>query len=197
MTAKMPISVKTKDCTSSRATALPLLPHLFSRLTDNAPHETSEAPSAYTLTATGLHDEIRRDLGYLLNASSLGDLIDPLAYPLAAGSCLNYGMPPLAGGSLGPAQSDHLAALINQAVGRYEPRLVAGTVSLHWPTEPATAGRRGPGASRARANAEPAADSLLRFEIHASLQPQIYPSEFIVQSAVDLASQRLTVLGPA
>jgi len=174
-----------------RRSAPPLLPNLFSRLTDNAPHQSSELPSAYTLTIEGLHDEIRRDLAHLLNASSLGELIDAFDYPLAARSCINFGMPPLAGESLHPSQLDMLGLLVNEAVNRYEPRLMPDSVTLHWCTDPESSGRQRSTAARRGTDQAP------RIEIRALLKSQVYPVAFTVQSAVDFATQRLTVLDPA
>jgi len=169
-----------------RRTAPGLLPNLFNRLCDNSPFDTFEHPSAYTLTSDGLLDEIRRDLAYLFNATSLGELIDASACPLVAASCINFGMPPLAGGTQDWALIGHN---INQAINRYEPRLIKDSVRLQLPTGPSAA----QGGSRKMSLS--AASHLRHFEIHAQLAGQPYPVAFTVQSAVDFATHRLTVLG--
>ncbi|NPT38354.1 type VI secretion system baseplate subunit TssE [Paraburkholderia xenovorans] len=107
-----------------------LLPTLFDRLRDDAPHRQTEVPGEYAVTRTQLRDIIQRDLAYLLNATNLGDLIDPQRYPLVAASTVNFGVPPLAGAFMASRKWADIEKTIKDAIGRFEPRLITTSESV-------------------------------------------------------------------
>lgn len=155
-----------------------LLPSLFDRLQDDNPSQPSEPPSAYAHTADTLHQSIRRDLSFLLNTLDASGLIDPATHPHAARSCLNYGVPPLAGQHVQEGQWEQVEILIRDAVERFEPRLDKESITVTpLPSRAQSAGQGG--------------GHLLRFEIRAEISAKPYPLAFLVQSAVDLETSRL------
>jgi hypothetical protein len=77
-----------------------LMPTLFDRLRDDAPHRRTELANDISLSQSELLQIIQRDLGYLLNTINMSDLIDAESFPEAEASTINYGIPPLAGGYL-------------------------------------------------------------------------------------------------
>jgi len=115
-----------------------LKPSLLDRLTDDEPAEQREAIRQRFATARSLRESVVRDLSWLLNSVRLSSVQDLGAYPLAARSALNYGLPDLAGRTLTSIDVPALEADLKQAIINYEPRLVAETVHvamLEAPTE--------------------------------------------------------------
>lgn len=154
-----------------------LLPTLFDRLRDDAPHRQTEVPGEYAVTRTQLRDIIQRDLAYLLNATNLGDLIDPQRYPLVAASTVNFGVPPLAGAFMASRKWADIEKTIKDAIGRFEPRLIPESLRVVPRSDSDRQGRH----------------SQVAFDIHGMVRMEPYPLEFMVQSSLDLESSRLHV----
>ncbi|MGJ7609763.1 MULTISPECIES: type VI secretion system baseplate subunit TssE [unclassified Variovorax] len=157
-----------------------LLPTLFDRLRDEAPSRTSELPSDYTVTPAQLRDIVQRDLAFLLNTTNAEDLIDRKRHAEAASSTLNFGVPPLAGSYLSQRKWADIERIIRRAVHDYEPRLIPETVSV------VPLMKEGGSAAEEY--------NVLLFEIRAMIHQRPYPLEFMVQSAVDLETNRMSVL---
>src|SRR5579864_9326170 len=68
-----------------------LLPTLLDRLRDDAPQRQTEMPAEYTVTRGQMREIVQRDLAFLLNTTSIEDLIDRERYPHAASSTVNFG----------------------------------------------------------------------------------------------------------
>ena len=88
-----------------------LLPTLLDRLRDDAPQRLTEAPSEYTVTRSQMRDIVQRDLAFLLNTTSMEDLIDRKRHPHAASSTVNFGVPPLAGARCTHTREKHVQVL--------------------------------------------------------------------------------------
>ncbi|WP_228767880.1 type VI secretion system baseplate subunit TssE [Limnohabitans sp. DM1] len=151
------------------------MPTLLDRLCDDAPHESSEAPQAYTFNRGRMRETVLRDLSLLLNTTDQSDLIDAAQYPAAANSTLNYGVPALAGGYLSEKKWADIERMIRRAITQFEPRLVPQTLRV----KPLLK-------DQASANY-----NVLTFEISGHIQISPYPIEFTVQSAVDLENSRI------
>jgi len=151
------------------------MPALLDRLCDDAPHESSEAPQAYTFNRGRMRETVLRDLSLLLNTTDQSDLIDAAQYPAAASSTLNYGVPALAGGYLSEKKWADIERMIRRAITQFEPRLVPQTLRV----KPLLK-------DQASANY-----NVLTFEISGHIQISPYPIEFTVQSAVDLENSRI------
>lgn len=79
-------------------------------------------------SARSLRESVVRDLGWLLNSVRLSSVQDLAAYPHAARSALNFGMPDLAGRTLTSIDVPALEAELREAILNYEPRLVPESV---------------------------------------------------------------------
>jgi type VI secretion system protein ImpF len=151
------------------------LPTLFDRMMDDAPSESNEPPEAYTTTRAQMRQIIQRDLAYLLNTTNQADLLVDPAHTQVASSSINYGVPPLAGGYLSEKKWADIEAMIRQAIRHFEPRIIPSTLMVN-------------PLLKAQASAH---YNVLTFEISGLVQMQPYPMEFIVQSAVDLETNRI------
>jgi type VI secretion system protein ImpF len=107
-----------------------LKPSLLDRLTDDEPTETREAIRMRFASARSLRESVVRDLGWLLNSVRLSSVQDLAAYPHAARSALNFGLPDLAGRTLTSVDVPALEADLRQAIIHFEPRLVADSVEV-------------------------------------------------------------------
>ncbi|MDM0008227.1 type VI secretion system baseplate subunit TssE [Variovorax sp. J22G73] len=159
-----------------------LLPTLSDRLRDEASSRTLEQPSDYTVTPAQMRDILQRDLALLLNTTNAEDLIDRKRHAQAASSTVNFGVPPLAGSYLSERKWADIERIIRRAVLDYEPRLMPQTLSV----VPLT---KEEGAAQGC--------NVLLFEIRALIDLRPYPLEFTVQSAVDLETNRMSVLHAA
>jgi type VI secretion system protein ImpF len=152
-----------------------LLPTLIDRLRDDAPRRLNEVPGEYAVSRAQLRDIIQRDLAYLLNATSLGGLIDARRYPLVAASTVNFGVPPLAGTFMAARKWPDIESTIKEAILNFEPRLIPESIRVVPRSEADRKGRHGE----------------VAFEIHGLVRAEPYPLEFMVQSSLDLESSRL------
>lgn len=95
-----------------------LQPALLDRLTD---HGDADPPR--TMSMRELRRCVRRDLEWLLNTVNLESVEDLSAFPQVASSVVNYGVPGLSGRTLSTLKPEGVAALIREAIQRFEPRL--------------------------------------------------------------------------
>ena len=167
---------RSADASASRASAR-LMPTLFDRLRDENPGCKSEAPSEYAVSVSQMRDIIQRDLGYLLNTTNADDLIDRIRYAEAASSTINFGVRALAGSYLSQRKWADIERIIRRAITDYEPRLMPETVTV-LPLMQKGAGD---------------AYNVLLFEIRAMINLKPYPLELMVQSSVDLETNRISV----
>ena len=154
------------------------LPTLFDRLCDDAPSEIKESSEAYSPTRSQMRDIVLRDLAYLLNTTNQSDLLDEQKHPAAVESTINYGVPALAGGYLSEKKWRDIEQMIRHAILTFEPRLLPETLIVRPSLK-----------SQASANY-----NVLIFEISGHIQMQPYPLEFMVQSNVDLETNRIELL---
>ena len=107
-----------------------LKPSLLDRLTDDDPTETREPIRMRFASARSLRESVVRDLGWLMNSVRLSSVQDLAAYPYAARSALNFGLPDLAGRTLTSIDVPALEAELRESIINYEPRLVPESVSV-------------------------------------------------------------------
>ncbi len=156
-----------------------LMPTLLDRLRDDAPHRPGEVPGEYAVTRAQMREILQRDLSFLLNTTSIEDLIDRKRYPQAASSTINFGVPPLAGAFMASRDWQEIKQTITRAINDFEPRLIADTLVV----EPLTA----IGADKQY--------NMLSFQVRGKIHMDPYPLEFMVQSSLDLETSQVNVTG--
>lgn len=169
---------KTSAQVSKKRSEQRFLPTLFDRLCDDAPSEKTESSEAYSPSRAQMRDIVLRDLAYLLNTTNQSDLIDKFKQPAAAASTINYGVPALAGGYLSEKKWRDIEEMIRHAILTFEPRLLPETLVVR-PLLKEQAS---------------ASYNVLTFEIAGHIQMAPYPLEFMVQSNVDLETNRIELL---
>lgn len=107
-----------------------LQPALLDRLTDDDPHNPRESRENRVLSMSQLRESVLRDLAWLFNATDLASAVPLDALPQVASSVLNYGLPALAGNTASGVNIDQLEQTLVEAIRRFEPRILAHTVSV-------------------------------------------------------------------
>jgi type VI secretion system protein ImpF len=88
-----------------------------------ASNDTVESPERRYATTRRLREYVCRDIGVLLNATSLETTVDLTEAPDVRQSVLNYGMPSLAGKSVSSLDLAEIARIFERAIRNFEPRL--------------------------------------------------------------------------
>lgn len=154
-----------------------LQPALLDRLTDDNPQQREEAEDRRVMSKTQLRQAVLRDLGWLLNAvRPLGKQAE--AYPVLAGSVLNFGLPALSGQLASKVDVNVLEKAIRQTLIRYEPRILADTLEVH----------------AVEANSVLDTHNVIEFEIRGHLWSQPVPLEILLRTQLDLEAGQVTVL---
>ncbi len=154
-----------------------LMPTLFDRLRDEAPHRASESAAEYTVTRAQMREIIQRDLTYLLNTTNREDEMNRDRHGAAAASTINYGVPPVAGTYLSERKWTDIVHIVRRAILDFEPRLIPGSLEV----EPLC-----------KEDAPQRYNTLL-FEIKGLIHMDPYPMAFTAQSTLDLETSRLSV----
>jgi type VI secretion system protein ImpF len=153
-----------------------LQPALLDRLTDDNPQQREEAEDRRVMTKPQLRQAVLRDLGWLLNAvQPLGKLAE--AYPVLAGSVLNFGLPALSGQLASKVDVSVLEKAIRQTLIRYEPRILADTLEVH----------------AIEANSVLDTHNVIEFEIRGHLWSQPVPLEILLRTQLDLEAGQVEV----
>jgi len=140
----------------------------------NVLNESVETAERRLVSMRRLREYVCRDLAALLNAMSLETSDDLTRYPEVQSSVLNFGMPSLAGTAVVSVDPLETAALIEQAINRFEPRL-----------------------RKVRVTPEPARDRAdghaLSFKIDAELWGQPAAQHLILRTRIDTDSGNVSV----
>ncbi|WP_054895423.1 MULTISPECIES: type VI secretion system baseplate subunit TssE [unclassified Pseudomonas] len=147
-----------------------LQPSLLDRLSDDARDQSHEPREQRVLSMRALRKAVLRDLGWLLNSTSLGSVQDLTAYPLAARSVLNFGLPDLSGKTVTGLDPQALARRIEQVIVDFEPRILPASVRV----TPLARDR------------EQASPNQVAFEIHGELWGQPLPERLYLKTELDL-----------
>jgi type VI secretion system protein ImpF len=115
------------------------------------------------ITEKMLREEVKSDLEHLMNTIALEASEDLASYPEVRKSILNYGIPDMARRTLDEAAIANITREIEDALRRYEPRLVKNSIKV------------------ARDESADALALKLRFVVHADLfcEPIHVPVEFV------------------
>jgi type VI secretion system protein ImpF len=82
-----------------------------------------ESPDRRAMSMSKLREAVRRDLGWLFNASGMDDVVDLEPYGEVRRSVLNYGLRSLAGRSVTSIDPIEVSRRIRDAISFFEPRL--------------------------------------------------------------------------
>jgi type VI secretion system protein ImpF len=107
-----------------------LQPSLLDRLTDDEPDKQLESRDRRVVSNRQLRAAVLRDLEWLLNVARQPDqeLLDE--FPEAAKSVLFYGVPDFTGVTSSSVSSEQIESVVIEAIERFEPRLMPGTVRV-------------------------------------------------------------------
>jgi type VI secretion system protein ImpF len=145
-----------------------LQPSLLDRLTDDEPGNTQESRDKRILSVRKLRESVRRDLAWLLNASSLGEVQDLSDYPLVATSVLNYGVPDITGRAATGGEVSVLERRMKQAILDYEPRIQKNSLQIRI------------------LKRDEMSPNALQFEIECDIWSEPVPERLYLKTAVDL-----------
>lgn len=146
-----------------------LQPSLLDRLTDDDPTSRVEGPDQRVLSLARLRESVRRDLGFLLNATHLAAVRDLRDYPEVERSTLNYGIADLAGRPASTIDRGALVRLVRRAILDFEPRLLGPSLKVHITVNP----------DKSDPNA-------LRFDVEADLWSQPLPLRLHLRTDLSL-----------
>lgn len=147
-----------------------LQPSLLDRLTDDAREQIHEPRDQRVLSMRSLRKAVLRDLGWLLNSTSLGSVQDLTAYPLAGRSVLNFGLPDLSGKTAAGLDPVELGRRIRRAIEDFEPRILRDSVRV------TPLPQRG----------DHATPNQVAFEIHGELWGHPLPERLYLKTELDL-----------
>jgi type VI secretion system protein ImpF len=156
-----------------------LQPSLLDRLTDNDPRASRESVEARALTRQQLRAAVLRDLGWLFNTTRAEPADAEPAGPTAAlwrrmqharHSVLNFGLPAMAGESVGALDFPSIEAAVRKAVVDFEPRIDPATLNVEVAADPGM---------RATHNA-------LRLTIRGQMWNQPVPLELLLSAQLDV-----------
>jgi type VI secretion system protein ImpF len=153
-----------------------LQPSLLDRLTDEDPSVKHESRQKRVVTVTKLRELMLRDLSWLFNTTSLGEIEDRDEFPYAAQSVLNYGKPDLVGMHIRGADIERIEDGVRQAILDFEPRILARTLKVNLKFLDDDEGSR-----------------VVQFDIEGSLWCQPTPLRLYLRTAVDLETGTMLI----
>ena len=153
-----------------------LQPSLLDRLTDEEPGKQVEVRDRNMISAQKLREIVLRDLGSLMNTGHLATVESLDAWPAAARSVINYGIPDLSGLAVATLDAAALERALRQAILDFEPRILARSLRVKASIE---RGQMNQGA--------------LLFHIEGELWAQPTPIGLSLKTEVDLESRRIVV----
>ncbi|MDD5036005.1 MAG: type VI secretion system baseplate subunit TssE [Methylococcaceae bacterium] len=107
-----------------------LQPSLLDRLADDEPDQQQESREQRVLSVRRLRQSVLRDIAWLLNSVSLDAAQNLDAFPEAASSVVNFGIPDLSGHTVSSADVPLLERCIRQAIINFEPRILPNTLKV-------------------------------------------------------------------
>ena len=157
-----------------------LLPTLFDRLFDNAPHKLKESELEYAVDKKQMMNIVRRDLAFLFNTSSIERDMNRSVYSAVAESVINYGIPPLAGEHMASKSWQEMEGIIRRAIIDFEPRVIAKSLTIKPSDNLSQLGDK--------------VYNMMAFTVRGQIYLEPYPLEFTMQSAVDIENSRFKVI---
>ena len=146
-----------------------LQPCLLDRLTDHEPHKTQESRSQRVMSMSQYRQAVLRDLAWLLNTDAHREDEDLNEFEQLPASVLNYGVQSLTGRAASSINADDLRYQVNEAIRRFEPRIIPNTISIIMTLDPDEMSHRS-----------------LQFEIRGDLWTQPIPESLFIRTEIDL-----------
>jgi type VI secretion system protein ImpF len=153
-----------------------LQPSLLDRLTDDRPESREESREMRVLNLTQLRAGVMRDIGWLLNTVHLQASQDISSDEAVASSCVNFGIPDLAGSSAAGRSTEALETAVRKALLDFEPRILPQTLRVTVQIQPDQMSRHA-----------------LTFIIEGELWAQPVPLALFLKTEVDLETGAVTV----
>jgi type VI secretion system protein ImpF len=155
-----------------------LQPTLLDRLTDQNPDRSKDTTSELAISRRQLRQIIMRDLGWLLNATSMESEVDFEFFSHARRSTINFGLPAFSGRRATDVKLETLQVELQEAIIQFEPRIVPSTLQVIGMTMDDSWG---------------AAHNLIMFEIRGQIWSVPYPIEMLLKSSIDLETGAVTL----
>ena len=153
-----------------------LQPSLLDRLTDDEPERQVESRDKRVLSLERLRAGVRRDLAWLFNTTQLASAQALHAFPEAAASTINYGLPDLAGKTASNVVGPALENLVRLSIWQFEPRLRKQSVQV-----------------RITRSAQGYSHNAVVMTIDAELWAQPVPVRLLLRTDIDLESGEVQV----
>ncbi len=153
-----------------------LLPSLLDRLVADHPNEKRESRRERIQPLKSHRESVLRDLEWLMNTENLETVNDLVAYPNAAGSVINFGMPSLSGTALSSIDVANVEKRMAQAIRDFEPRILPDSVRV-----------------QATYDAEGSSSNSLVFEIQGDLWAMPVPLKVFLRTELDLETGSMSI----
>jgi type VI secretion system protein ImpF len=154
-----------------------LQPALLDRLTDLDPQSQVESEDSRVMNKARMREAVLRDLSWLLNAVQPLGAQQAAAYPEAAASALNYGLPPLSGQLASRIDIGMLERFLKQAIVGFEPRIMADTLRV----------------KAIETDSVLDTHNVIEFEISGFIWAQPVPLELLLRTQLDLEAGQVVV----
>jgi type VI secretion system protein ImpF len=146
-----------------------LQPCLLDRLTDDEPHNQRENRSQRVMSLRRYRQAVLRDLAWLLNTYANAEMDGLDEFDQIPSSVLNYGVQNAAGMSATSLDADDMRYRFAEAIQRFEPRVMPGSISVVMTMNPQEMNNRA-----------------VRFEIRGDLWAQPIPESLYIRTDLDL-----------
>jgi len=154
-----------------------LQPALLDRLTDEEPDRKLEPREQRALSKARLRQAVLRDLAWLFNTVKLESSVDLAQAPHVRRSVINFGLTALSGKTASTMDAVALTSAIKQAILDFEPRIVAGTLSVRTMIDAGQLDQH----------------NIIGVEIQGHLWAQPIPLELLVRTEIDLETGRVEI----
>jgi type VI secretion system protein ImpF len=153
-----------------------LQPALLDRLTDEEPDRRQELRQQRVMSKRRMRAAVLRDLAWLFNTTRLDAAMDPVKYPYARRSVVNFGLPALSGKTASTVEVTDLERAIRQAILDFEPRILPATLQV-----------------RALETGRFEHYNVIGVEIAGQLWAQPVPLELLVRTEIDLETGQVEI----
>ena len=155
-----------------------LWPCLLDRITDDEPNKQQESRMKRVMSLPRYRQAVLRDLVWLLNTYANAEQEGLDEFEEVPSSVLNYGVQNGAGMTTTSISADEMRYRLTEAIQRFEPRIIANTISITIDVNPEEMTRRS-----------------IRFEIRGDLWSQPLPESLFIATELDLETCKSKLTG--